>query len=70
MFNEEKNVSLKNLWLEKNVSNSILFFPSVGLLYKLCVRQICDREIQCHCLLSNVWLTMPLNPTYSSLAQN
>ena len=46
MFDEGKKISLKNLWLEKNVSNSILFFPSVGLLYKLCVRQICDREIQ------------------------
>ena len=46
MFDEGKKISLKNLWLEKDVSNSILFFPSVGLLYKLCVRQICDREIQ------------------------
>lgn len=43
---EHKKVCLKNLWLEKNVPNSIVFFPLMGLLYKLCVRQTCDREIQ------------------------
>ena len=79
---QPKSIGVNDLWSggrggdawkicgwKKMFQTAFLLVSTVGLLCKLCVRQIYDR-LSGNYLFSNVQLTTPLNPTYSSLAQN